>query len=228
MTDDIKLALKMTNFSIQSKWMKALLIIFFVMGILFEFMPGAYTPNNLGGLYLMLTPAYLYQMVVTPTVSSYVAASQKKRDLQTKLPALVVTLGAIVAFTIHAVLRWVNYSIYDYSVVEGAYNTNCISVITASFLFFLMAVYSGAAYKKFVVSLVFFIILLLPSMIFFMNPNIIYSLGLVRNITFSKAVICGYMIVLLGGLVMYLISLFLYKKGMDVKAFKAALARAGR
>ena len=59
MTDDIKIALKMTNFSIQSKWMKALLIIFFVMGILFEFMPGAYSPNNLGGLYLMLTPARL-------------------------------------------------------------------------------------------------------------------------------------------------------------------------
>ncbi|MBO7334640.1 MAG: hypothetical protein J6U67_07055 [Lachnospiraceae bacterium] len=228
MTDDIKIALKMTNFSIQSKWMKALLIIFFVMGILFEFMPGAYSPNNLGGLYLMLTPAYLYQMVVTPTVSSYVAASQRKRDLQTKLPALVVTLGAIISFTLHVVLRWVNYSIYDYSGVESAYNTNCLSVITASFLFFLMAVYSGAAYKKFIVSLVFFMILLFPSMIFFMNPGILNSLGFVQNITFSMAAICGYIVILLGGLAMYLISLALYKKGMDVKAFKAALARAGR
>ena len=228
MTDDIKIALKMTNFSIQSKWMKALLIIFFVMGILFEFMPGAYSPNNLGGLYLMLTPAYLYQMVVTPTVSSYVAASQRKRDLQTKLPALVVTLGAIISFTLHVVLRWVNYNIYDYSGVESAYNTNCLSVITASFLFFLMAVYSGAAYKKFIVSLVFFMILLFPSMIFFMNPGILNSLGFVQNITFSMAAICGYIVILLGGLAMYLISLVLYKKGMDVKAFKAALARAGR
>lgn len=229
MLADIKLGLKLMKYGFQVKMMAILLVLFYVLGILFElFMSN----SALGGLYLGLCGTYLFQLAITPSIGTLVSSSFAKKALQTSVPCTLCAVGTLINYTTYVICKLIrmNKTLGSY---EGiAYRDECTLAIVTILIVVVMMVYSSVCYKKFVLGVIILIVFLAP-VIFLSSGNLTtvvlnHFIGPDVSFSLTGIIIAGYVVIIATSFVSYLLSLAVYKYEMDPKAYRSAMSRAGR
>ena len=96
----------MLRYGLQVKTMLILSVAFFMFGLVFEFTLSSIDYNNItSGLYLAISGVYVYQIMLTSSVSSLVQTSSMKHGLQTIYPAVFTLMTSLFTFTVFVVIR---------------------------------------------------------------------------------------------------------------------------
>lgn len=229
MLKDLKLGFKIVKYGLQYKMMLGLMIAFIAIGVIFELFSGQ---NNLGGLYMIIASVYWYQLIITPGISASILASPKKKSLQTSTPSMVMGICSVLGFTLYLVCKYLRLTVFHpASATPEVIKAEITRILITAIIAFAMMAYSGAAYKKFIASLVVVLIFFLPIIMFSMNdylPVLMFErLGL-DKMPLSVTIIISYVLLVLGALSSYLLSLALFKYDFDPKTYRSALSRAGK
>ena len=229
MKDLIK-GLKLFRYGLQAKMIIILAIIFFVLGILFEFTD--FSGSNLfslGALYLSLTGMYIYQLVFTTTVSKLAQSSPLKKKLQTSIPAMITLGSSLFVLTVYVVIRCLRMT-PEFLEDNGITWVNAYSTILFMGIFiFIFLVYCAFSYKSFVFSLIVLIAIFALYIAVYDTQFSIANFCAKLLIDDSNPILViavTYAIVLLGGLLCYLFSLLLYKKDINDLSVRYALRQA--
>lgn len=220
---DIKLGLKLITYGLQFKTMATMFAVFAGFGIILELFASE-TMGNMGGIYLVITGTYIFQSVITSSIATSIAASAAKRNLQTKLPVLFSSTLMLVFYTLFVVLRTVRLSLgtYDAETIKAGY----VAFVSVALLGLMIQIYNGFAYKFYIPSLIIMLVVMIPLMVLGMRGEVLGG-----GIPFSNNwayVILGYVLLIVGSLISYLITILLFKYEIDPKAYRSALTRAGR
>lgn len=220
---DLKLGLKILTYGLQYKTMFTLFAVFVGFGIIFEVFASE-SMGNMGGIYLILTGSYIFQAVITSSIATSIAASSAKRKLQVKLPVLFSSVLVLLFYTLFVALRAIRLSLGDYS--EEVIRSSFVAFVSVALLGLMIQVYNSIAYKFFIPSLIIMLILMIPLMVLGMRDVMLFS-----PISFENNwmyVLIGYALIIIGSAASYLLSNLLFKFEIDPKAYKSALARAGK
>lgn len=219
---DIKTSLKLLTYGLQFKTMVFMFVVFFSLGIMFEFISD--TMGNLSGVYLVLNGSYMFQLIMTSTVSNYICSSQIKRKLQTSMPSLLSVILTLICYTIFVAIRVTRFAVTgaDAEVVRLGFE----GFVTVGLLALCLAIYNAFAYKFFGKSVVVMLVIMLPLVILSMRGT---SLGIIPAFSNNWIyAILGYVLIVLGGFLSYGFSVLFYKKELDPRTYRSALTRAGR
>ena len=227
---DIIKGFKLFRYGLQAKMIIILAIIFFVLGILFEFTD--FSGSNLfslSALYLSLTGMYIYQLVFTTTVSKLTQSSPLKKKLQTSIPMIVTLCTSLFVLTVYVIIRCFRMTpefVEDNDITwVNAYST----ILFMAIFIFTFLVYCSFSYKSFIFSLIvlisIFVLYVAVANTAFSIPNFCAKL-LVDGNSPVLIIIVSYALVILGGVVGYFISLLFYKKDICEMAVRYALRQA--
>ena len=230
MINDLKLGFKLFKYGIQSKSLIALFFVFTGLGILMEIFATA-AMDNMGGLYMVLCPIYFAQLLITSTVSLYISSSPYKFKLQTKIPVTYNFIFMTITFGLFITIRFLRIYLITKPSEELIKDSLC-GIIFVAFLVFVLQVYSVIAYRSFIVSLFVF----LPAFfITFVGQKFIadrFSDALIFDKLYNSSavviVLISLIFLVLGYVASYYLSIALYKKDLDPRTYKQALARVGR
>lgn len=230
MKKDFLKTLKMLKFSINFKNLVACAVIFFGIGIVFELFLNTNTLSALSGIYMSLGGAYLYQMVVTPTVSTLVSSSPYKRRFQTIIPSFIQFITNLFTFTCFLLIRLFNiYKLQNSaeSIEAEVFNTQYSNLVTGilvtAAVFLILGCYSALGNKKMIFSLICIFIFLYPLLFLMINNNA--NLSFLR-LSLPVTIAISYGILILTFAVIYFLSLLLYRIPLDPASYKTALARS--
>ncbi len=219
--NDIKLGFKMMKYGLQFKTMVIMFIIFFVCGTLFE-LTGM--NGNLGGIYLIILGTYVYQMIITSTISTYVSSSPKALKIQSVIPGFFTCATMLIGYTYFVVLRFIHTGAWNLMEDTAFIKESFSGLILVGALAFVIQIYNGFAYKYYLASMILLLLIEVPLIMFGVNdyfPNFIP--------TFSNAwyyIIIGYVIIIAGGAIGMFVSNLLKRKPLDPKTYKSAMSRA--
>lgn len=220
---DIKLGLKMMKYGLQYKTMKNMFIIFIVLGTIFEFL-GNYM-GNLGGLYLILVGTYMYQMIITSTISTYISSSPKALKIQSLIPGVITCATMLLGYTYFILLRFIHTKTWlfldDPEFIANTFST----LLLISCLAFVIQVYNAFAYKFFMPSMILMVIIEVPLLTLGMNSEFLFPIPV---LSFAGYILAGYIIILAGGLLGIFTGNLIKRKALDPRAYKTAMTRAGK
>ena len=227
---DIIKGFKLFRYGLQAKMIIILAIIFFVLGILFEFTD--FSGSNLfslSALYLSLTGMYIYQLVFTTTVSKLTQSSPLKKKLQTSIPAIITLSSSLFVRTVYVVIRCLRMT-PEFLEENGFTWIDAYSTILFMGIFiFVFLVYCSFSYKSFVFSLILLIgIFALYIAVYdtqFSIANFCAKL-LINDSNPILLIAVTYALVLLGGLLCYVISSLFYKKEISDISIRYAMRQA--
>lgn len=226
MFKDVKTGIRLMRYSLQYKTILGLLIFFMIFGIAMELMAGT-EGTNLGGVYMAISGVYIYQMVITNSASAVVAASPARKALQTYVPTILSGIATLIFYTVFAVLRLVRINRTPEIMASPELKAGQISsFVIIALLIFVMFLYNAIAYKMYLAALIIFI----PSIFIICSSSGTFDLSkFIPTLgTPVTALIISYALIFAGMLGGYLLSLLLYRKPLDAKTYKAAIARAGK
>lgn len=180
--------------------------------------------SGLGGDYMLMCAALLpTQMIYSLSASNMVQASTVRKKMQTSVPAMVTYGNMVLVYLVMILIRLV-------TVFGHPERTDRIGgdLVVMAGMMLLFMVYTGAAYKYFMLSVAMVIVTVL-----IISPynNIVendlfswvfFSRGW-RGIVLSAAL--GLLLLTAGGLLQYLVSLLVYKKPMSKMAQAAPLRK---
>lgn len=230
MINDLKLGFKLFKYGIQSKSLITLFFIFTAIGILMELFATS-TMDNMGGLYMVLCPIYFAQLLITSTVSLYIASSPYKFKLQTIIPVTYNFIIMTITFGLFIILRLLRIYLLSAHSEELIKNALC-GIIFVAFFVMVLQIYSVIAYRSFIASLfVFFPVFIIT----FAGQGFISKhlgrfaiFGKLYNLSAVSAVSIAIVMLVLGYVGSYYLSIALYRKDLDPRTYKQALARVGR
>lgn len=219
---DLKLGIKVMKYGLQFKTMVIMFVMFFVLGTAMEISNGI---GNMGGIYLVILGTYIYQMIITSSVSTYVSASPKALKLQAVIPSVLSLIMMIIGYTYFFILRFVRTQAWIYSDTPGFAIEQFSGLTIVAALAFVIQVYNAFAYKYYIPSMITMLILEIPIMGYGMNVNVVAFLPRVESIWFYSGL--GLVIIIIGGLLGLFCANLVKRKGLDPKTYKAAMARSG-
>ena len=224
---------KMMKYALQAKMIFILAIIFFVLGILFEFtdFSGHSSSYSLACLYLALTAMYFYQLVFTTTVSKLVQSSPMKKKLQTVAPTVVTLITSLFTFAVYVTIRLIRITPQFLEDNNTTYTNTYSTILFMAVWFFLFSVYLSISYKSFIISMVIIAVSVIAVLAFGSTTNIFINITGKLLINGSNPVLLiavSLALILLGTLVGYVISLLLYKKPISDMAVRYALRQASK
>ena len=232
---NIKKYIKLLKYGLQTRTMVILSVFFIGLGILYEFMDVA--PNSIipfSGMYLGIAGMYIYQVVITSSVSALVQVSPLKKKLQCGLPVLFTTFTLLITYTLFLVIR-LCYGMNRTLSENPAADTTIyyVNVVCTAVLIAFIFLYFSFSYRYYIASTIALCIILIPVLLITMRSgwpftdSIIAFTGRVID-SCGKAVIiiAGYLIVLAGAGLCYLFNMALYRKPLNNIAFRAALRQA--
>jgi hypothetical protein len=219
MFNQIKLGIKLWKYAISAKSQIVCAIIFFLLGAVLEI--GDQGTGVIGGYYIVLSSMFITQLIVSVDFSTMVQASPYKKKLQTSIPVLVSTPVMLVTYTFLALLRvyFFQASSEDESRLEIKSGLLVIGV-----LLWLSSIYMGICYKYFLAAMVGLCVVIMP--IASIGTNL--DTGFVEHIPMAAIVAAGYVLILLGQFLAYLLSRLAYRKDLSKYAFGAAMRRAAQ
>ncbi|MBR5967555.1 MAG: hypothetical protein IK001_03045 [Lachnospiraceae bacterium] len=220
----------------------AIMSLFFVgLGVLFEMTMSFSTlfGMSLSGLYMGLIGAYSYQLCATAAVAKLVNASPMKRDLLTKAPVLIALITSLITYTIFILMR-VFYTIGVRLPAEAAYYPDAepmvhMSMIYCGVLIFVLMVYLPVSYKNYVLGIVILGGYLVFMLIFgngetltaFMIDKYNALIGAFGyKTTLALLTAFGYVCILIGAALGYLINLLTIRKEISPMIYRYALKQA--
>ena len=224
---------KMMKYALQAKMIFILAIIFFVLGILFEFtdFSGHSGSYSLACLYLALTAMYFYQLVFTTTVSKLVQSSPMKKKLQTVAPSVVTLITSLFTFAVYVTIRLIRITPQFLEDNNTTYANTYSTILFMAVWFFLFSVYMSISYKSFIISMVIIAVSVIAILVFGSTTDVFINITGKLLINGSNPVLLiavSLGIILIGSLVGYIISLLLYKKPISDMAVRYALRQASK
>lgn len=180
----------------------------------------------IGCLYAAMGSLFTVQLIHSVSVSTMVQTSPQKKRIQTLIPTVIGTLCMLITNTFAVIAQWLGYQrainntnpnliiVYEPGEYEAGY-------IISSLILVYVLLYTAFAMKHFGVAMV----ILIGGCIAIQNLD---RLGEIDYVMMPEglAIALSYLIVLLGGLIMYVISCLSYKKDYSKATFSNLLKRA--
>lgn len=229
MIKDVKLTLKLIKYSPQYKTMKGFIILFAICGILFELFSDQ--NGGLGGLYIMMTPLYVAQLITFNEISSYYKSAPGTKSRATRGIAVINTIFSLLMMTIFVLLRILRTKLSFGALgksQEMNFNENLSIIIVIALGSVLLDVYNVFIYKKYVATLIIFLVIFIPLTVcgygLFDKPWI----GVNLNLSLPFVLCVSYALILLGGVVFFLLTCLTYKLPLDKHSYRNIMRHSGK
>lgn len=177
MIDRIKTGFKMIPYGHNFKSMTALGIAFYVLGLAMLFL--SEDMFFIASIYMVLGPMYIIQVSALLECSTLIASSPKRNIFYMTLTDCISIISVVVNYVIIYIYMYMN--LRNHPEAETLYATRLVLFGIATFI---LVIYMGVAFKKFILSFLFFFIgfftvytfgerFLLPYKISFANATLI-------------------------------------------------------
>ena len=232
---DIIKYFKLLKYGLQIKAMVILAVIFFGLGIVYElvnFNGEGLIPFS--GLYLAISGMYIYQVVITASVSCLVQTSSVKKNLQCSAPVLFTTVCILFTYTVFVILR-LNFAKNRALAADPAADTTVfyLHLLSTAALIALILLYFAFSYRYYVISTVALCFVLVPTLVLFMRMDWSFTVAVKDFVSiiidrFGHGAVIGisYILILAGAGLCYLANLAMYRKPLSHIAYRAALRQA--
>ena len=221
MFEQVKYGLKLVKYGLAFKMQIAFSVIFLLFGVFVEF--AGRGRNMLGGFYIVLSAMFIIQLIISLDLSTMVQTSPYKKKLQTSIPILACTPIMLFAYTVVVLIRL--YYIYlDPAISGDTENRAAVKAGLAAIilLLFFVSAYMGICFKYFLVSLIGLMMVVFPISFIFNVPRIFEAID---KIPTAAIVAVGYILIIAGQCISYLLTRLTYKKDLSRYAFGAAMKR---
>lgn len=217
MIEDIKMANRISSYGLGRKGQYLYGLLFFVIGLLIDIF--SRDGNFLGGFYIILSGMFIYQMVISTSISSLVQSSPYKYKIMVKYPYIAILPWLFVQFLIVAVSHYIKIQHVPSNITyeENLFNQN-VMMLTLGIMILLLQMYFGICYKFFYAAIAGFCCI----MIFFSMINVVIIKYLGEYVPKSYLVCCAIALgmILAGWGISYLLAKKLYKYDLHKAAFK--------
>lgn len=210
----VKLGLSLVKYGFRPGTNLLMCILFLIIGLIVEVSTKG--TNLIGAFYLLLVAMFVFQMIISMDVSSFVQTSKMKKALQTTVPVVTGTVLYLVIFTFLVVEKTILIKVNPETEEELLANFVLLIVMV-----FGAMVYTGFCYKFFLTGTIFFCIYVGATMTL---VELIIRNGVIKP-DFVTTVILGYVLIVLGGLVEYGLASLFYKKDLSKFAFRGIFGK---
>lgn len=220
MIKDTKKLLKMAKYIPGIKSQLIVMITLFSLGVVFEFTGEDHFV--LSGMYMLLPCSIFFHIAYTGNVSSMMQTSSLKKYSQTVFPFIFTVPFALIMYSLlvfHRVMLAKNTISDDPAHISGL---EANSIILLGMILFVSLIYFSLCFKYFAASLVIFFILVMALVLGNVNDSTILFDYLAGG-NFNFAVGLGYILVILGSVVSFILASALYKKDISKLATKSVL-----
>ena len=221
MFEQVKYGLKLVKYGLTFKMQMAFSVIFLVFGAVVEYFGRGM--NMLGGFYIVLSAMFIIQLIISMDLSTMVQTSPYKKKLQTSIPILTCTPIMLFSYTVVVLIRL--YYIYlDPARSENPENQGAVKagLMAIILLLFFVSAYMGVCFKYFLLSLMGLMIVVFPISFVFNIPRIFEAIDKIPTVAIVAA---GYVLIIAGQGISYLLTRLTYKKDLSKYAFGAAMKR---
>lgn len=216
MIKDLKMSIKLMPYCTNWKSTLAGMVIFFVIGLVFEIAMGGEMPA--GVIFMMMAGIFPAQLLTSLSVSSLVATSTYKRKLQTDYSTVIIFVTSLIAWTVCCATRYFNY------VSDGAVAGMVINgMLGTALIMLVLAIYMALAYKVYWIAFTIFIVSYLVIYVLISLPFEYLNHAFT---SFPVAVVFGYVMVFVSTLVHNLLTKAVYKIPMHKMAQSTILRKA--
>lgn len=230
----VKMVFSMLRYSMQIKTNIALLIIFTLLGILYEIMSvfgGKEISFYNGAWMLALAPMYSVQLLYSTLMAGVIQSSGIRK--------LITVDGALIMKEIFTVLGFIFIAVFRY--LNFRFNTECGDEVLAGIIFYgiftiVLSLYTLIAYRYLYVGYLVLLPILVLLMILQVFSDRIFKTAVtpgssflsLLNISgnFPACLLIGVALIVIDAVLFYVLSRALYKVPLDERAFKRLLARA--
>lgn len=225
---EISLGFKTIRYGFQLKSNIALMVIFLILGISGEFLCGG--TSIFGGLYVTICAIVPMQLICSLGVSNLAKTSPKRKHLETFIPTACATIVMFALYTVLLILK----AIFCYLKPENAEAISFQLILVGAICAF-MLIYCGVVFKHFVISMILLIGAMsvvggfsgmLMAVDELENGSFLEKVSSPFSTSFGVAVVIGYLLILIGGFLCWLLTRLFYKHEMSKWAYGAALRKA--
>lgn len=216
MINELKKQIRLIKYGFNMKSSIVVAVIFVVMGVFFSFHLMDADGFLLAGFYIILGPTMMIQVQQSLLVSNLVAASPKKKALQTWIPDILQLILSTVVYLLLVIFAvWQNFSTHG----AGDYAKNLMYL---GILAGILLIYYGAAYKSFLFSVIFFTI---AFSIFYTNGILSDWFSINLSVDMAGAALLGLLFIFVGNLLSGVLRRVLYKKPLSKYAMGVQLRK---
>ena len=222
MINDLKLGMKMLRYTYNLKMTIVSGMLFLVGGIFLTVVEMNSDSGLLGGWFFMCIGLLPTQLLYSLNVSGIVQVSSAKKRMQTSVPALITFVNMVALYLLELIIQGILVWGGGKRAELAAYEMLTLALMAA-----MIMMYMGVSYKYFVVSTIVFV----PCIIFLfsglMTSGARYDWNVLRGtgIPFILVVPAGLVVLALGGLGQYLLSLLFYRAPLSKMAQAAPLRK---
>lgn len=222
MINDIKMSFKILKYGISVKTSVVFIITFAVLGLLLDRVGS----SRVAGFYMPLISIYIGQMAHSVVQSTMVQSSPHKKEMQTKIPALAMTVMMLVYNTLLVLWRLILLQVNPERELEfilAGIVSGIITIIIMLYFAFAMKIYWPA-------TICFFLVFYAYGFGAGWGQGMEWAgrdLGQMQlTLSLFGATLFSYISILVGGLINYAVNIMLYKRDYSHQNFKKALDRA--
>lgn len=172
----------------------------------------------LGGFYVVLCSMYMFQFVMSLSMSDMIQSSGIGRRIQLDIPVKLNFTLSFILFTALIIFRTIMAGRYPEKANEIA-----ISLFMIDILIFQMFLYTAFVYKYFLASIIVFC---LAIAIITAGLTFVTNLDLFKGLTLNTSIILGYVLIVTGTVLQYLICRLLIRKPVSQRAFRGVFKDA--
>lgn len=196
-------------------------ILFFGLGILIDVLSGG--ESFVGLFYMVWAAVFLYQMILTVDLSTLVQSSPLKKKIMVDYPLFSVLP---VMYLILGIVTILHYFIARNSGLEHQM-IHCSNMFMAGYSLMIGLIYFGIGFKKWIVGLLAFILLLLPLAKIFPLEEVVATMIEQQGFSYSYwlCVILSFVCMTIGGAICYGLSILLYKKPLSLIMFHGMIGK---
>ena len=192
------------------------MLIFLGIGVVTEIVSKG--TQYLGGFYVVLCSMYMFQFIMSLSMSDMIQSSGIGRRIQLDIPVKLNFTLSFVLFTVLIIFR---------SIMAGRYPEKANEIATSLFvidiLIFQLFIYTAVVYKYFLASIIIFCLV-----IGFITAGLTFitNLDMFGGLTLSTSIILGYVLIAVGTVLQYLICRLLIRKPISQRAFRGVFRDA--
>ena len=202
--------LKLCKYSFKYKTNLAFLGVFLAIGVINELVTKG--TQYLGGFYVVICSIYMFQFIMSLSMSDMIQSSGIGRRIQLDMPVKLNVTLSVVLYTLRVIYRIAMNSLHPELAREIA-----ISLLMIDIMFFELFIYTAFVYKYFIASVVVFCF----TFVFVTSGlNIINNLKFLNGVTLGQAIALGYIVIAVGAAIQYLICRMLIRVPISQRAFR--------
>ena len=198
-----------------------------IVGLVLEIL--THGTNFLGSFFLIVLVMYPIQFLYSMSMSNEVVSSPYRKQLQTSMPTYMSLLLSVALFTVLIVIKMVESALYpeDAGLIMGV-------LLMIAFMQMLLNAYTAIVYKLFIAATIILFVL-----IYGVCFTIGFNAGIENTNVFNYvlfvfpdeilspfvAIPLTYLMLVIGAVLQYLLSLAIYKRPLSKRAQGAAMKR---